>query len=328
MTVSIQKILDVQPVENSDALDKVKILGWQVVVKRGEFKQGDLAAYVEIDSILPDKPEFSFLANRHFRVQTIRLRGCLSQGIAFPLSILPAGDWQEGQDITDVIGAKHYEKTISGTIGGQIERNFPPFIPKTNEERLQNFPGVLDELRDKAYIITTKVDGTSCTIYHNNGSFGVCSRNNQMREDDQNVYWKMAKKYDLENKLKGFEMNIALQGEVVGPGIQKNRLNLKELEFLLFDVYDVEKERYMNVTEANAVRFSLGLKAVPTVELGPNFNYTFEQLLELAKGKYEGTKNDQEGIVVRSFREDFSEILRKRISFKVLNNQFLLDNDE
>ena len=123
-------------------------------------------------------------------------------------------------------------------------------------------------------------------------------------------------------------MNIALQGEVVGPGIQKNRLNLKELEFLLFDVYDVEKERYMNVTEANAVRFSLGLKAVPTVELGPNFNYTFEQLLELAKGKYEGTKNDQEGIVVRSFREDFSEILRKRISFKVLNNQFLLDNDE
>ena len=327
MIASIQKILDVLPVENADALDRVKVLGWQVVAKRGEFKVGDLACYVEIDSVLPDKPEFSFLAKMNFRVKTIRLRQCLSQGIVFDLSILPTCDWQEGQDVSEILGVVHYEKHIPGHIGGLIERNFPSFIPKTDEERMQNIPKVVDELYGKPYIITTKVDGTSCTIFHNNGEFGVCSRRNQMKEDDRSVYWRIVKKYDLENRLSGFEMNIALQGEIVGPGIQKNRLNLKEPDFLLFDVYDIDKGRYMNATECSEVRFSLGLRAVPTVELGQAFPYNAEQLLELAKGKYEGTENDQEGIVVRSFYGEYSERLHGRISFKVLNNDFLLKND-
>ena len=137
MLATIEKIDDVQSVENADALDRVKVLGWQVVVKRGEFKVGDPCVYVRIDTILPDKPEFAFLADRNFRVRTIKLRGCLSQGICFPISILGiAGKYDmPGEDVSEIIGVVKYEKHVPGALGGETIGNWPCFIPKTDEER-------------------------------------------------------------------------------------------------------------------------------------------------------------------------------------------------
>ena len=341
MLASIQKILDVQPVENADSLDKVYVLGWQVVAKRGEFKAGDSCVYIGIDTIVPDKPEFAFLAKEKFRIRTIKLRGELSQGIVFPLSILPppckeaclndcsfSYDYKVGQDVSETLGVTHYEKPVPAGLGGENKSNFPPYFPKTDEERIQNVPEVLDELRGKSYVITEKCDGTSCTIFFNRGEFGVCSRNMEKKDTEGSVYWQMTRKYDLENKMKKWGKNIAIQGEVCAPGIQKNRLGLTEAKLFVFNVFDIDDGKYMTAPQMWQIIKMFELEAAPMVEFGEGFHYDLPQLLEKAKGKYHGTDNDREGIVVRAMYGDFSEKMRSRISFKVLNNDFLLKEKE
>ena len=331
MLASIQKILDIKPIENADSLEKAYVLGWQVVVKKGEFKIGDSVVYVSIDSILPEKPEFAFLEKCKYRIKTIKLRGELSQGIVFPMSILPPLTYltyEVGQDVTEFIGVKHYEKQVPGVLGGENKGNFPPFFPRTDEERIQNVPEVLNELRGKSYYISEKCDGTSCTIYYNRGEFGVCSRNMEKADTAESVYWQMARKYDLEKKMKEWGKNLAIQGEICGPGIQKNHLGLKENEFFVFDVFDIDDGKYMSTPHMTQIIRHFDLRAVPLVQFGEGFSFDLNDLLEKAKGKYTGTENDREGIVVRAMYGDFSEKMRKRISFKVLNNDFLLKEGE
>lgn len=107
---SIQKVLSVEPIEGADAIELIKVLGWQVVCKKGEFKAGDLVVYCEIDSILPKRPEFEFLESRKYRIRTIRLRKTLSQGICFPLDILPKSvTIKEGVDVTDALEVTKYD---------------------------------------------------------------------------------------------------------------------------------------------------------------------------------------------------------------------------
>lgn len=88
---SIQKIIGLEPIEGADNIMKAKVLGWELVIKKGEYAVGDFCIYCEIDSVLPNKPEFEFLKSKNFRIRTIRLRGQISQGICFPLSMLPEG---------------------------------------------------------------------------------------------------------------------------------------------------------------------------------------------------------------------------------------------
>ncbi len=86
---TIQKIIEVHPIVNADNLERAVIKGWNVVVKKGEFQAGDLCVYCEIDSLMPERPEFEFLESKKYRIKTTKFRGQVSQGIAFPLSILP-----------------------------------------------------------------------------------------------------------------------------------------------------------------------------------------------------------------------------------------------
>ena len=107
---SIQKIVSLEPIKDADKIEKATVLGWELVVaKKDNFKVGDLVVYCEVDSILPDKPEFEFLRERKFRIKTIKLRGQVSQGICFPLSILPKAKYNEGEDVTEVFGARKYD---------------------------------------------------------------------------------------------------------------------------------------------------------------------------------------------------------------------------
>jgi len=85
---SIQKIIGIRPIEGADKIEVCQVLGWECVVKKGDFKVGDFVVYCETDSVMPDKPEFEFLRERKFRIRTIKLRKTVSQGIIFPLSIL------------------------------------------------------------------------------------------------------------------------------------------------------------------------------------------------------------------------------------------------
>ncbi len=138
---TIQQITSVEPIEGADKIEKAKILGWQVVVEKGQFKPGDLCVYCEIDSILPEKPEFEFLRPRGFRIKTIKLRKVLSQGIAFPLSIFGGDIISVGMDVTDLIGVTHYEKPIAANMRGMIRCGRPHYVPRTDETRIQSIPG-------------------------------------------------------------------------------------------------------------------------------------------------------------------------------------------
>lgn len=336
---TIQRILEVKPVENSDFLDVVKVLGWQVVTKRNDFKVGDLCIYVTLDSIVPEKPEFEFLRKEHFRIRTMKLRGELSQGIVFPLGILNE-EWLKllsmlltdariDLDVTEALGITHYEKPIPVEMKGLIKSNFPPYVPKTDEDRIQNYPAVLTELRGTKVYATCKMDGTSWTCVYHNGEIQICTRNNSLKLEgnDDNIYVRMLKKYDLQNKLEKYGKNIAIQAELCGPGIQKNRIELKKHQLYVFNVYFIDERRYGNINDVIGICVEFGLPMVPVLDVW-ELKENMVELLEMAKGKYEGTTNDREGIVIRPVNEMYSNVMKGRMSFKVLNNDFLVKNKE
>ncbi len=340
---SVQRVLEVRPIEQADLIELVKIQGWQCVAKKGEFQVGDLGIYLEVDAIPPDTEMFRFLWQPrtksdpsgvvapvplqprppNFRIRTLKLRGVLSQGLLLPLSLFSMEDVQEGNDVSERLGVEKYEPPQPAHMGDRRGR-FPPMIPKTDEIRLQSAPQVIEELLGRPYYITVKVDGTSGTFCINplDGEFHVCGRTMSIKPND-NIYWRAARKYPVEAMLRQ-RPNLAVQGEVAGPGIQKNRLALKETAFYAFDVYDMEEQRYLDYDAMHEALSEAGVPMVQTLETGNAFQHTLESLLALAEGKYAGTKNEREGIVIRPMREIFSPSLKGRLSFKVISNRFLL----
>lgn len=237
---SIQTISKLEAIEDADKIEKATVLGWEVVVKKGDFKEGDSCVYCEIDSILPDKPEFEFLKDRKFRIKTIKLRGQVSQGICFPMSILPPKEYYIGMDVTDIIGVTKYDPI---TIYEEKERDrlravyknridkflkrykwyrniifrpnkhpFPKFIKKTDEDRIQLFPNICEEQENTVFVATEKLDGTSFTAFlirnpakwkfWKKDLYGACSRNYHLLKNDKSVYWKISKQLNIEDKLR------------------------------------------------------------------------------------------------------------------------------
>ncbi len=329
---SIQKVYNIRPIEGADKIVVCNILGWNVVIRKDEFKDGDLVVYCEVDSILPQKPEFEFLKDRGYRIKTIKLKKQISQGICFPLSVLPNGAYNEGDDVTELLGVTKYEIPIPAQLQGKVKGYFPGFIRKTDEIRIQSYPKLIDEMQGKPVYITTKIDGSSFTAYVKDGVFGVCSRNLELKEDDpdnfRNSFVSIAKKLNLKEKMLSLNNSIAIQGELAGVGIAKNKLNLKELDVYFFNAWDITNQKYLDFNDFVYTINSLGLKTVPIEHSDVEFNWkSVDELLELARGKYEGTNNHKEGIVIRPVVETYSDSLRGRMSFKVINNDFLLGED-
>ena len=343
---SVQRVLDVTPIENADAIELVQINGWQCVVKKNEFRRGDLGVYLEIDAIPPDtdvfhflwtpKPKMDELENvvptppealvrpAKFRIRTLRLRGTLSQGLFLPLQAFPElQNVEDGDDVTTILQVGKYEPP-QPTGMGDWRAAFPAFVPKTDEMRVQSVPGVLDELRGLPYVVTLKYDGTSSTfaIDPRTNEFHACGRN-QSINDGPNVYWNMARKYEIEAALRK-SPHLVVQGEIVGPGIQKNPLGLKEVSWFAFNVYDLSSGNYLSHDAARTFLAENNLPAVETIERGEAFAHTQESLLVLAEGKYANTNNEREGIVIRLQTERRSEVLGGRLSFKAISNRFLL----
>ncbi|MGH7974802.1 MAG: RNA ligase (ATP) [bacterium] len=332
---SIQKVLDIQPIPGADAIEVLTILGWKVVGKKGEFKVGDLVVYCEVDSILPDEPEFEFFRKNHFRIKTIKLRGQVSQGITFPLSILdghaelPHDPYAEGDDVTALLNITKYEVYIPAQLAGIVKGNFPEFLHKTDEMRIQAVPELLFKHQGKKFYVTEKVDGSSMTVYLKDGEFGVCSRNLELKETEGNAFWKTARALDLENKLRGFHLNLGLQGELVGPGVQGNKYKLNKLNFFVFNVCSVETGLALSYADFNHVVTTLGLTSVPLVGLNYTLPSTIDEIVFYSKASSVLNKDvHREGIVLRPLIEEYEEILRGRLSFKCINPDFLLKYNE
>ena len=351
---SIQKILDLQPIAGADKIEVATVLGWQCVVKKGEFQVGDLCCYFEIDSILPPKPEYAFLEKSKYRIKTIRLRKQVSQGLAIPVPGT-CKKYKEGDDVTDVLGVIKYDSEASidpqGT-GNKVRKHktwlgklwgrflwamgwskqepslpWPSFLQKTDEERIQSCPSLLLKHADEVYYSTEKLDGSSCTVFQKGKDFGCCSRNRQLARrkntDGGNIdarIWAMVKAYGLEPQLKLLRLDIAIQGELVGPGIQGNKYKLDKHEFRVFRVYNITLRKFLPYAEAVKLIESIGLKWCPYLgEAKLRDTPTVESNVELSKGNSALAPVKREGIVRRS--------LEGATSFKVINPDFLLAHD-
>lgn len=332
---SIQEILEINDIEGADNIQVSTVLGWQCVIKRDEFKVGDKIVFCEIDSLFPsDDERFSFLERVKYRIKTIKLRGQISQGLILPLSFLSDDLLKNGveldQDVTEDLRITKYEKPIfsggnGGFIGGYTKGNFPYFIPKTDETRIQTYLRHIKRQIDRSEFgvqveIREKLDGTSATYYIKDDLFGVCSRNLEIKESEESIYWKMAYKYDIEHKLRIYK-NIAIQGEIIGVGIQGNKYKLEDNQLFVFSAYNIDKQQYLTPFELNKLCSILKLNQCPFVDKA-YLNDNIDEWIKLSSFKSNLNKNTiAEGIVVRDI-DDSS------FSFKVINPQFLLKNDE
>ena len=366
---SIQIVENLEPIPGADFIERATVLGWHCVVRKGDFKIGDKCVYIEIDALLPDIPAFEFLKSTTgkipcegfvHRLKTKKLKGQISQGLLMPLMDFGLKGTEVGNDVTKLLGIKKYEPEVNSSLKvGQAKGNFPGFIPKTDETRIQNIPWIVSAFQGKVVYETVKVDGTSSTYYMKDRKFGVCSHNMEWkkpksepgwritfwkialklgvlsffrkhgylrnwRADAQNTYWEVAEKFEIEKKLRGLG-NWAIQGEICGPGIQKNRLGLKEYQLFVFNVWDIDKKCYLNYEDQKAFVEKIGLVRVPDVGIFEFKWKTVDEVLQAAEGKYENG-HKREGIVIRTIEETEWPHLG-RGSFKAINNSYLLDND-
>ncbi len=333
---SIQKIKSLDPIEGADAIERATVLGWQLVVKKGEFKVGDLCIYCEIDSLFPDKPEFEFLRPRKMRVKTIRLRGQISQGICFPLSFLPA-DFAivEDADCTEALGIVKYEPPVPAHLSGIAKGKFPSFIPKTDETRVQVMQRLLDKYKGETCYLTEKLDGSSATFYVYQNEFGVCSRNLDLLEDGENTFWKVARELDIETKLRSLNGNFALQGELVGEHIQDNKLKLRGHTVYFFNIFDIDRFEYFPYARFVKTITDLNLQTVPILSTDYALANDIDSIISIATRK--SAVNPEvwaEGIVIRPLMEKIDLILSNenfnngRVTLKAINPEFLLKYGE
>lgn len=353
---TIQKVLSLSPIPDADAIEVAQILGWKVVVKKGEFKVNDLVVYCEIDSLLPERQEFEFLRNSKFRIRTIKLRGQISQGICFPLTILKQGDWDfglirmpigeepiacirntktdllcggielvVGTDVTEILGITKYEAPIPAELAGDAKGALPLYFQVTDEDRIQILPHIPEQHAGKTFIATEKLDGSSCSFYWRNGEFGVCGRNWEYYESPTNSMWKFARQNYIEEKLGVIGRNLALQGEIIGEGIQKNRYKIKGQVVRFFRVFDIDKYQYLPYDEMIALIAELKLETVPVLDMNYVLPSSVDEILAYAQGKSVlNPQAEREGVVFVRFEESN----QGRLSFKAISNKFLIDNKE
>lgn len=345
---TVQRVHTVAPIEGADFVVRLGILGWTLVSQKGNFNPNDLCVYFEVDSVLPNIEEFKFLldglspdnltdagrVSKALRLKPKKLRKVISQGLALPLSalsrLLPS-NVAEGDDVTQLLGVTKYEPPEEST-SLEAEGKFPFQIPKTDETRIQAVPELLNELRGITCYSTIKLDGQSLTfarILNTDGTVSnkVCTRNLALRDIEGNHHWEMAKKLDIFSKL---PVNFAIQGEFVGPRIQKNRLALKQNEFFAFQIFDITNQKYLSFNKFKQKCLEWSVPMVPIEQESFTLDHTVEQLLEMSEGKY-GSGFPREGLVIRPVEERASVILQNyggacngRASFKVINPHFLL----
>ena len=335
----IETIDWISPIEGKDRIVLAGILGWTVIVQKADFAVGDKVVFCEIDSVFPEKPEFEFLRKNNFRIKTMKMAGVLSQGICFPLSMLPLGDYNVGDDVTELMGITQYEPTmdkepssVAQTLSKKYPKflmrmkwfrklvlpkdrqgGFPDFISKTDETRIQNAPQMLK--LPTLWTATEKVDGQSGTFTlcrtHKKGflrkekfDFAVCSRNLRIYEEDNSSYWSVAKKYNIKNVLMELLDHfgtdwVAIQGECVAPNVQKNKYKVSEPDLYVFNI--ITPRGRMDSNSAAKLANTYGLKFVPVLAENMKLSeMTVEDVLAYSNGMSRLGNTLREGIVFRS----------------------------
>lgn len=346
--VSVQRIDSIEPIPNGDFIETAKIKGWNIVVKKGDFKVGDHCAYFEIDSFIPvDIVYFKFLEKynriktnidniKGYVIKTVKLRGVISQGLIVSIQdlkdnkLLDDRIYNIGESLSLPLNVSVYEPMESTDNNLLSKGSFPAYIQKSDQERIQNLPEYFINHKLTSFEMTEKLDGSSCTIYYNEGQIGICSRTIELQMESNNIYTFVNSKYLISNKLEKYcrenNRNLALQGEIIGSKIQSNHYQLAEIRFYLYDIYDIDKQSYLSPLERREINSNyLELPHVPKKEL---YSYIFadyptmEQLIDNVSSDENHSDISNLKVSVEGFV--FKSNINKRISFKVINNNYLL----
>jgi RNA ligase (TIGR02306 family) len=339
---TLKTISDVIDIAGSDFIQVVKFQdsAWQCVAKKSEFQIGDQCLYFEIDSLLPyTNTAFDFLTQSNkatkvdfegkeyvgYRLKSIKLRGCLSQGLALPIKLFPNID-QQNPELDVQLGIVKYDPLTLVTgdeIGG-----FHHLVPKTDEERIQNLVEFFGNWKDIEMAATEKLDGTSCTIVYENGLKSIYGRQYQYAVGEGN-------KYDIATKNIVFPNDFAVQGEVIGESIQGNPYKQNGVSFVAFNVYDLKQNKYMEYREFVEFCSINQIQTTPTIYIGKisKVAQSVEEILAFAEGKSKlSASTEREGLVWRSLTDVVTHsngyTNSNRISFKTISNKFLLKSKD
>ena len=331
----IVKVLSLDSIPNANSIELAHVLGWQCVVKKDEFKIGDLAIYFAIDSILdPNNENSKFLDGK--RLKTRMILSTLSQGLLTPLHWLKSyqdniNNLKEGDNVTNIMKVKKYVFNEELKLYNQHDESipkkitFPEYVPKTDENRVQNVPKVLRDIVGKEIVITRKEDGTSTTYIYYNGNFLICGRNqcHDEKNGSNKHYYEIEARHKIGENMKILGRNIAIQGEIVGPKINGNRLKLRDIEYRVFNIWDIDEQYYLIWEEVEEITSKLNLNTVPVIfkgVMGVDLG-SVNNLLKLAESLEYTPGNPAEGIVVKTnYKKE-----QPRHSFKVISNKFLLN---
>ena len=334
---TIRKIDSIREIPGADSIECCTLGGWNVVTRKGEFTAGDLAVYCEIDSWIPHEVA-PFLSRGNFprvynevkgeRLRTVSLRKQISQGLLLPLSTLTMIESElfEGLDVSFPLGIVKYEAPVPAALQGEIKGMFPSRIPKTDQERVQNLSVELEEWKAAklTWEVTEKLDGSSMTVYMIDGEVGVCSRNLDLKPNPDNSLWATAYKNEIDVKLIQSLSNLAIQGELVGNGIQGNMYKMRDQEFYVYDIYNIDAGRYFTPAERVAYCKAWDIKHVPVFKSDFMLSTeTVADLLQMAEGKsVMGTiaGPEREGLVYKCNE--------RQVSFKAISNRFLLKSGD
>jgi hypothetical protein len=354
---SLQKIISLTPIDGADFIEVATVLGWQVVVKKGEFKVGQLVCYIQIDTVVEERPEYEFLRERKFRVRTIKLRKQISQGLIIPVSTWWKGGLKEGDDVSGYAGVTKYEKPDNNP-----ERYDKPRMPKvwykkyiylfkynflyktfpklqrlsrspfpkhlvsiTDEERIQNIPQVLKSHTGKLFVVSYKLDGSSITIIHSKvfgkSKFRICSRRFELHDkknDWHRVFTDTNFNIEVLKLVTKFKTNdIIVQGEAIGK-FNGNHHNLQREQIRLFNIY-VDGKR-LNQKDFIDTCLAYNIPHCPMYKQ-TILNHTLPEILKESEIKDLLNPNvDVEGLVWRCVDDN--------TSFKVINNKYLLKTEQ
>lgn len=330
---SVKVIRELNPITGADKIERAVIDGYDCVVKKGQFNVGDLCVYFENDSILPkNNPDFAFLEGKRIKIK--RLRGVYSYGIAFPMTVLPEGNYDENDDVTELLGLTKWEQEVIKKQNDNIVRApYPAWIPKTDETRFQTVIDVLKSHEGAECIVTEKLDGTSTTHWlDEDGTYHLASRNCEII-DESEIFYRGALAANIPELLKNIPRGTVLQGELIGPGIAGNKYNLDNFKIFMFNLRSIVTKKFVNPVDTYLYLKINGFDVVPIIHEKWRLIADKDKLLELSMGKSKlNSKQHREGIVVRPIRDIYVEDLQGyfvdgRLSFKVIHPKFELNVD-
>jgi RNA ligase (TIGR02306 family) len=330
LVIPVATIEKLSPHTNADSLELAQILGWQMVVRKGEYRINDKIVYFPIDTILPQELSDQYGVTKYLsrgRIRCTKLRGEPSFGLA----VKPDSDeWQAGQDVTEyytALGVKKYEPPVRVT-AGDAEPEHPLFPVYTDIENMRNFPDVFQE--NEMVVLTEKLHGTNSRVGIVDGEFMAGShRTRRKRPDDfaTNLYWYPLSLSPVRSLLEDMATKykqVIIFGEIYGSKIQSLDYGHKgTLGYRAFDI--LIDGHYLDWHHFHFLCTKYNIDTVPTVTFPPAIPFNLDTIKKYSEGNtllMIDNAHIREGVVVKPLHER-SDPKIGRVVLKYVSDQYL-----